>query len=324
MISDAALFARAQEAIKKANRILLISDRNPDGDSVGATTAFFDWLKGWKQEIELYSPAALPKRLLYLDHAYSFTTDPAVLQYPHDLIITFDSSSLEQTGLAPIIEKIPKGYTLIAFDHHATNTRFADINIVFTDATATCEVIHRFFEANKIPLSSAMATSLLAGLTFDTTFFSNSATTARSLEIAGILLSQGARLSDVIKHGAKNKSVPALRLWGLALSRIQKNERLDLALTYFLQKDLEGIPEAEELISGMSNFLSGICGGADAVLVLSERADGTVRGSMRSLTRDVSKIAKLLGGGGHKKAAGFSIPGKIEVLDGQVKIVPAV
>jgi len=321
MIKDR-LFAQAFEAVQSAGHILLIADFDPDGDSIGASTAFYDWARTLGKPVDLFCPNAIPKKLQYLDHVYSFRHDPAILKEPHDVIVTFDTNTVDRASLTNIISKSPKNFQIISFDHHPTHTGFADLNIVFTTATSTCEVVYRFFEVNKILITSAMATSLLAGLVFDTTFFTNSATTADGMGIAGKLLAAGARFSDVTKNHAKNKTIPSLRLWGLALARLQKNDKYDLASTYFLKEDLTGVPEADEAIAGMSNFLAGVCGATDAILVLVEHADGTVRGSMRSLTRDVSKIAKLLGGGGHKKASGFSIAGKIKIENGKPRIVP--
>ncbi|MDO8583848.1 MAG: DHH family phosphoesterase [bacterium] len=320
MISESVLFAKAHDAVLKANRILLIGDFDPDGDSIGAVTAFYDWVKTLKKEVDVFCPRPLPKNLLSLDHVYDISNDPATLEFPHDLIITFDAGDVARASLKDTT-RIPKGYQLIVVDHHATNTKFGDLNLVFTEACATCEVVYRFFIANKIAITPAIASSLLAGLAYDTTFFTNAATTARGMEIAGALLSAGARLSDVTKSLAKNKSIPALKLWGLALSRLTKNEKLDFVWTYFLQADLEGIPGAEEAIAGMSNFLAGISGSSDAVLVLHEQKNGMVRGSMRSMNRDISTLAKALGGGGHKKAAAFSIPGKLELKDGKICII---
>lgn len=320
MISESVLFAKAYDAVLKANRILLIGDVDPDGDSIGAITAFYDWVKTVHKDVDIFCPRPLPKNLLSLDYVHEITRDRNILELPHDLIMSFDASDVSRASLTDTTN-MPKGYQLIVFDHHATNTKFGDLNLVCTDACATCDVVYRFFTANKIPITNRMATSLLAGLVYDTTFFTNAATTSRGMEIAGVLLSAGARLSDVTKSLAKNKSIPSLKLWGLALSRLTKNKKMDFVWTYFLQKDVEGIPGAEEAIAGMSNFLTGISESSDTVLVLHEQNDGTVRGSMRSMHRDISKLAKALGGGGHKKAAGFSIPGKIEVKDGNVRIV---
>ena len=90
--------------------------------------------------------------------------------------------------------------------------------------------------------------------------------------------------------------------------------------TYFLLEDLQ-TPGADEAIEGVSNFLNGVCGNADTIMTLREVPGGKIKGSFRSVRRDISKLAQVLGGGGHKKAAGFTVYGKIEVMDGRPHIV---
>jgi phosphoesterase RecJ-like protein len=91
--------------------------------------------------------------------------------------------------------------------------------------------------------------------------------------------------------------------------------------TYLLQKDTEHVPN--DVIEGVSNFLSAVNADTDTVLFLRELPGGKVKGSFRSVSRDVSAIAKLIGGGGHKKAAGFTVEGRIEETVEGAKIVAA-
>ena len=111
-----------------------------------------------------------------------------------------------------------------------------------------------------------------------------------------------------------------LKLWGLALARLEHRPEYDLVTTYFKAEDLTA-PGANEAVDGMSNFLQAVCGGCDTVLVLKETEEGQVKGSLRSINRDISKVAKLLGGGGHKKASGFMVQGKLKVENGKVRVV---
>ncbi len=322
MPNENLLFAQALQAIRHAERILLIADSDPDGDSIGSSSAVLNWLLREGKNPDAFCLNVVPHDLSYLDNVARYTHDPAVFQKPHDLIVTFDASDIKRTGIAdhlPPAHKPP----VIVFDHHATNPRFGDLNIVITGMSSTAELVYRFFETNGIKVDDKMATSLLSGLLFDTTYFINAATTESALDAAGKLLGAGARFSEINRHLAKNKTIPSLKLWGLALARLHHHKELDLTSTYFLASDLKQIPGQEEAIKGMSNFLAAVCGESDAILVLHETDDGHVRGSLRSHDRDVSRVAKWLGGGGHKKAAGFQIPGRLQVENGRVRIVNA-
>ncbi len=320
MTQENLLFTRAFHTIQKAERILLIADADPDGDSIGSSGAILNWLLREGKQPDAFCLNPIPRQLHFIDNVSYYRNDPSLFKKPHDLIVTFDAGDIRRTGISDhLAENRPH---VMVFDHHATNLRFGDTNIVIPSMSSTCELIHQFLEVNHIKIDDKMATALFAGLVFDTTFFINSATTDTSLESASKLLAAGARFTDITRHMAKNKTIPSLKLWGLAFSRLHYHQTLDLTSTYFLAKDLEEVPGQEETIKGISNFLSAICGTSDAILVLHETTDGYVRGSMRSLTRDVSKVAKLFGGGGHKKAAGFQIPGRLKVEGEKVRIIP--
>ena len=113
-----------------------------------------------------------------------------------------------------------------------------------------------------------------------------------------------------------------LHVWGLLLSRLSYNENYDVVSTYILNSDVAGLPN--ETVDGAANFLNGVVGDCDTILTLRELSGNQVKGSFRSVRRDISKVAKLLGGGGHKKAAGFTVNGKIEVTPQGPRIVDAV
>ena len=107
----------------------------------------------------------------------------------------------------------------------------------------------------------------------------------------------------------------ALRLWGRALERLHEHPRLNIICSCLTVKDVEEIGASTEDVEGIVNFLNMYLN-VDAVLLLRETDGGMVKGSLRSVNRDVSEIAKLFGGGGHKKAAGFAVPGRLS-FDGQ-------
>lgn len=316
-----AKFVQLYEALSAAKRVLVIGDGKPDGDSMGASTALYNWLKREGKEVTLFMSVPVPKNFLFFDSVRDFTADPSVFDKAYDVVVTLDSSEPGAGGFRELMPRLPTGHLFVNIDHHHTNTNFGHLNLVFTDASSTCEVVYRFFEENKIALDHRMATSLLTGLCTDTSHFSNPGTNAKSMEAAGACAAAGARHNDILKHLVHNKSVPSLKLWGVGLSRLHHHPDFDMTATYFCRADLEGIPNAEEAVEGVSNFLNAVCAGADTFLVLRETPDGMVKGSMRSLTRDVSEVAKKYGGGGHKKAAGFSQKGRIEVKQGVPRIV---
>ncbi len=317
------LFGKIAGLIQVAERVLLVADGKPDGDSIGSTTAMYSWLKREDKPVTAFCANPVPQTLLYLDGAHDVTSDPAIFKQPFDLVITFDASDVRHAGIENLLPQLPTPYQLVVIDHHATNTKYGHLNAIWTDACSTAELVYQFFMLLGISIDSKMATSLLTGILTDTSCFSNAGTTSQGMEAAGHLCALGARHPEILRQLVLNKSMPTLKLWGLALSRLCYNEHFNLTSTYFLLEDLKEVPEAtEEAMEGLSNFLNAVSGGSDTILVLREMPNRTIKGSLRSIRRDISKLAKFLGGGGHKKASGFTIHGRILVgAEGKVKIV---
>jgi phosphoesterase RecJ-like protein len=144
------------------------------------------------------------------------------------------------------------------------------------------------------------------------------------LQVASHLLNIGARHQEINKNILRNKSLSLLKLWGRAFERLRYNSSYDLAFTVITSQDITECGAESESASGLSNFFNDLAG-AKASLVLIEQPDGTIKGSLRT-TRDdvdVAKLAKTLGGGGHQKAAGFSVSGRLVYNEGNWFIRPS-
>ncbi len=314
-------FREFHETLANAKRILVVGDGRPDGDSLGSSTALYLWLKREGKVTRLFCITPVQAGFTFLDGIAEQTNDPATFDEPWDVVVTLDTGSLKHCGIDEHLKRIPTKHTIVDIDHHNTNELFGDLNLVDTTACSTCEVVYRFFEANAVRIDDRMATSLLTGLCTDTSNFSNSATNVKGMEAASVCVAAGARHTDILKSIVHNKSIDGLKLWGLALERLYHVQELDMAVTYFKLEDVAGAPGGDEAIAGVSNFLNACLAGIDTVLVLREKDDGTVKGSMRSMSRDISIVCKKLGGGGHKKASGFTVPGPIVLSNGKPNVV---
>lgn len=306
------LFQRCQAA----KRILIVGDGKPDGDSLGSSSGMLNWLLREGKEVAAFCAAPIPSAFSYLDGIHLYSSDPNLFRQPWDVIMTFDSGDPRRCGIEQLLPLLPPGYLLVDIDHHTTNTRFGHLNLVYPEACSTAEVVFRFLESNHVMLDAKIATSLLTGIFTDTMTFSNAATTSQGIEAASKLCAAGARQNEILRKLFKNKSIEGLKLWGLAFSRLQHHAKYDLAFTYFLKKDLEGA--SEDAVEGVINFLNATCGAVDTFMVLKEQSDGKVKGSFRSAKRDISKMARFFGGGGHKKAAGFTVEGSLETENGHI------
>lgn len=319
MSSATHLYGRLHEAIRDADRVLLVAHKKPDGDTLGSSSSMLNWLIREGKDVTVFCADAPPPPFRYIDNIHRYTNDPSVFDGAYGVVIVFDAGDLRYCGVADHVPRLQPGYLLVNIDHHVTNERFGHMNLVFTDASSTAEVVSRFYDANAITVDPRMATSLLTGLLTDTGNFSNAGTTPGSMEAAGKMFAAGARHQDIARHLMHNKTIEALKIWGLMLSRLCHHPKLDIVSTYILKDDIKGA--SADIVEGMANFLNAVAGSVDTIMVLTDFGAGEVKGSFRSAARDVSKLAKLMGGGGHKKAAGFTVKGRIEETPSGPKIV---
>ncbi len=228
-----------------------------------------------------------------------------------DLIIVLDSIEMERLGdffnnHAQFFYETP----LINIDHHPGNDFFGKVNWVDLTATSTAEILVALLESlgrEKSLLDADIATCLLAGITTDTESFQNATTTPKSLTVAAQLVAAGARQQEIVQRIYRAKALSTLRLWGKALTKIQEDREHRFLWSRITSEDLKNAQADETELSGVADELLRSAPNIDFVALLSERRDGSVHVSLRSVGRgvDVSAIAKLFGGGGQPMSAAF-------------------
>lgn len=306
------------QAINSAEQVLIITHVNPDGDAVGSSLGLKLGLEALGKSVQLVCHDQIPTPFLFLPSVESFKQD--FLLGDFDLVIIVDCGDIRRTGFGDRLKDFAAiKNKVINIDHHRKNDlhKIAAINFVDFSASSTSEIIFSLFKALKIKITANIATCLLTGIYSDTGGFRHSNTTPKVLRICSSLLNSGARLKKINESVAHFKSIPALRLWGVALSRMQIHSSLGLAVTVITDEDFKFCGALYEDIAGCVNLINAV-EGAKAALIVYEAPDGTVRGSLRAENKkiDIAKIAEILGGGGIKKAAGFAIKGRL-VLGGE-------
>ena len=320
------VFKRIHELLLAAKRPVFIADKGIDGDSLGSSLAMVDWMKSIGKEVPVFVSGEIPERYRFLPHLETCSTDTSMFEHADvDLVVSFDCSNAE--FVRDLVAHCPNRPTVVNIDHHATNPRFGDVNQVIVGAPATAEVVYRFFRENGITPSRDAAVALLTGICFDTTVFQNGATNEQALHAAAELVRYGAKTGDIVRALFMNRSLPALRLWGLVLERLEAHPNLDCVTTYLTRSDLEGSGIEEDEVYELKNFLALICD-TDAVVMLKERSEGGTGVSLRSVKRDVGAVAASFpGGGGHTRSSGFVLPdddipsAKAKVLEAFAKSV---
>jgi phosphoesterase RecJ-like protein len=170
-----------------------------------------------------------------------------------------------------------------------------------------------------------MATCLLTGIFTDTGSFMHDSTSPDILKLAASLMGKGARLSHIAHETYQKKELSGLKIWGRALSRIIMNEKTGATVSVITAQDLTECGATLDDLSGVVNMLNTLPETKYALL-LTEYEPGKIKGSLRSEPHkgvDVGVMAKKMGGGGHRLAAGFEVEGHLVEVDGKWRVVAA-
>jgi bifunctional oligoribonuclease and PAP phosphatase NrnA len=210
------------------------------------------------------------------------------------------------------------GNFIINIDHHHDNTRFGDVNLVDTGASSTAEIVYELGRRLGGRLTPEIASALYVGLVTDTGKFMYENTDAGTHRIAADLIEAGVEVDDTYRRLYEHVPLEKLRLVARALEGIERHCDDRLVLTYVTTADYEASGAGEEMTEGIIDHLRSVEGAKVAALVRDQGTRGRAarKVSLRSSEGDVdvSAIARRHGGGGHKRAAGFSTDLELEEL----------
>lgn len=299
------------EMITSAQKIAIISHRNPDGDTSGSGLALRGMLQNSGKYIQNVCVDELPTSFKYMPGVEHYTHDFVVEDF--DLIITVDAAAKHQTGFHEKKPELFEGKVpLVNIDHHISNQMFGTVNLVDAYACSTTLVLWKMFEVLNWSVSPDVATCLLNGLYTDTGSLQHSNSTPEAFRIAAKMLAAGADLDALRKNVFRTTPVETMKLWGEVMQRIEIDTE-GVVTSTVNEKDFLKTGADPKDASGAIDYLN-MVPDAKYALLLTER-EGVVKGSFRTQRDDVnvSDIAGRMGGGGHIKAAGFTAPGKLQI-----------
>lgn len=298
--------------LTSAKRVLIIFHESPDGDGIASSLALANvlWQRGIGADLVCRDP--VPQVFCFLPKVDVVKNDFILADY--DVVCTIDCGDSNRTGFPERVKKFARTKRrLINIDHHLKNDlhKIANLNFADSRAAASAELVYRIVLGLNARIDKNIATLLLTGLFTDTGGFQHSNTTPVVYELAAKLVARGAQLQRVSKNVYLRKTLTALQLWGVALERIWRGEDGIVASLVTL-RDLESIGAAADEIAGAVNVLNSIPGAKVAIL-FQEMPNGKIKASLRTEEDgvDVASLASYFGGGGHRKAAGFTVDGEL-------------
>ena len=317
-------WSAAVETLLSAKSLLLLGHVAPDGDALGSALAVGLALRDLpgSRRVEVSfgdDPFVVPANLENLpgqsllvspkDITRAIAADPSVAP---DVVATFDASSVDRLGV--LREVGEEASTLLAVDHHASYDGFGTMELVDVSAPATAVIADQLIHRLGVNLTHDIAACLYTGLVTDTGSFRYPGTTSDTHEFAGRLLDAGIAFDVITRDLFDSVPFGYLGLLGHALESAQLEAEaaggLGLVWTFVPAEERRRRRLAFDLVEPIIDTVRKAVE-AEVAIVLKEDDDGELRVSMRSKGQiDVSTVATLLGGGGHRYAAGFTAASK--------------
>ena len=299
---------RVSAELRARERFLLTAHEGPDGDALGSLLGMHQVLTQLGKDSVMFLAAKefpLPIEYRFLPLEEVFHEPPADMA--DRTVVFLDCGNIDRM---PVDFLTAGGNALINIDHHHDNTRFGDFNLVDVEASCTAEIVYDLALSLGARITRSIAAALYVGLITDTGKFMYENTSAHTHRVAAALIEAGVDVDDTYRRLYENVPLEKLRLIARALEGIRRYSDDRLVVSYITAADYEATGAGEEMTEGIIDNLRSIEGTKVAAVIrdLGNRGRAARKVSLRSSEGDVdvSAIARKHGGGGHKRAAGFS------------------
>ena len=303
-----------KDAILRARSALVACHVDPDPDTIGSMIAMALALKAKGIKTVMYSSDDIPETYRFLPHTAEIMRglDPKAR---FDIAVALDAGDIRRVGSGLNIKQMAK--TMINIDHHTDNTLFGDINLV-RGVSSSAELVYALCKYLKVRITKDMAISLYTAIMTDTGCFRYENTTADTFMIAAELLKLGVIPNEIATKIYETKPIASLKVLALALQRIRVDAGGKIVWTSVTRDMVKSARAQKEELPGIVDHLRSIKGSEIAILFREEKG-GIIKVNLRSRRSvNVQKIARLLGGGGHPRAAGITIAGKLRQVESKV------
>jgi phosphoesterase RecJ-like protein len=301
------------QAIHARRRFLITSHARPDGDSIGSQLAMAYALEALGKQVRIVNADPAPDHYLEFPGVDRIEISPLVSEPDAEALIVMESGDLKRTGVEGL-----EGRFTINIDHHQGNTRYGHINWLDESAAACGELVFALVQELGVALTLEIATHVYLAILTDTGSFHHAGISARTFDICRQTVEAGVNPAAMARRGFDSNSFGKLKLIGALLDEMDLRDAGRLAVLYLNDEILDATGTTYNDTEGLIN-LPLTAREIQAVVFFKAGGDGTVRISMRSkYDVDVRAVAARHGGGGHKNAAGFSLPGPLAAVRDRV------
>lgn len=295
--------------LKNSDDICIIAHVSPDGDTLGSSLALYHVLRALNKRVCVACCDSVPRVYSFLPAANEILL-PKDVTLPVKLAVAVDCADIQRMGdSAALFEKA--GAT-VNIDHHSTNGGYAQENCVDGDAAAAGEIIYKLVNLLTDKVDRDTAECLYVALMTDTGNFSYANTMPSTFETAAKLVALGADNARANRLVYRTVPLHKTKLIGRAIDNIALYFGGKVGISTLTQKEMREVGATGEDTEGIIDHVRDI-EGVEVAMLIREEGENRFKVSLRSKTyADVSVIAAALGGGGHMRAAGYSICATLE------------
>lgn len=291
--------------LKQKVHIAIVSHIMPDGDSIGSMLALYSVLKRMGKKADVYVSDSAPEVYSFLPNFDCIKRCSEYAKSKYDAIVVLDCGSMDRTGLCQDIAS--ESDISINIDHHGTNSLFADLNLVDTNASATGELIYQIIKLMGAEVLKEEALCLYTAILTDTGGFRYSNTTSVTHQIAGDLINTGIDFNNIYDRVYRSFKYDDIKLLGRVLGSLELHCNGRVAYMQVLQKDIEELGLQSSNTSDFIDYGRDI-DTVEVAIFAKETAEREYKLSFRSKRYvDVKSICEKYGGGGHTRAAGCTL-----------------
>jgi phosphoesterase RecJ-like protein len=299
---------RVLERIREDSSFVLATHENMDGDAIGSLLAMQGLLTALGKDSLMFIPAGelpLPTEYRFLEPEHPIQCPPADIA--GRTVVLLDCGNIDRNSASVLRD----GAHLLNIDHHHDNTHFGTVNHVVADASCTAEIIWDLMHGLAVHPAPTVAQALYVGLVTDTGRFMYENTGPRAHVMAAELIEAGVDVQEIYRRLYEEMPYAKLTLLALALGQVRRFDHGELTIAVLSTEDFRQAEAEESYSEGIVDHLRAVRGTKVAALVRELTAPerrGERKVSLRAIDDDVdvSAIARAQGGGGHRRAAGFS------------------
>ncbi len=301
-----------RDVLDRSTVIACLAHKDADADSLGSALGFALSMRAMGRDVRVVVPSPMPRMLDYLPGFDTVADDVGDI----DALFTFDCATVGRFGDKQ--DLIRRTDTVVNIDHHVSNEGFGSINLIEAKASATGQVVHRLLTTLGAPITADVATNLYAALFTDTGGFRHENTTEAALRLGANLVAAGADPGWVALKSYKSRSVPQIKLEGLAVARLHTEFDGRLVWSQITEAMLEeagaDMMESEGVIDQLQSIDT-----MEIALLFKENSPEVTKVSVRTRDPyDATAVCRPFGGGGHHRAAGAELREPIAVFEPRV------